>query len=74
VLALAPEHADAHFLLGMVAASTRRFGEARTAIERALTLDAARPDYHAQHARCLALLKHDDEARAAADRAELLAR
>ena len=73
MLALAPEHADAHFLLGMVAASTRRFGEARTAIERALTLDAARPDYHAQHARCLALLKHDDEARAAADRAELLA-
>jgi len=57
----------------MVAASARRYGEACTAIERALTLDAARPDYYAQHARCLALLKHDDAARVAAERAELLA-
>jgi tetratricopeptide (TPR) repeat protein len=69
VLALAPQHADAHFLLGMVAAGARRYGEACTAIERALLYDAGRPDYHAQHARCLALLKREDEARAAAERA-----
>ncbi|MEO8464249.1 MAG: sulfotransferase [Gammaproteobacteria bacterium] len=73
VLAVAPEHADAHFLLGMVAASARRYGEACTAIERALILDATRSDYHAQHARCLASLKHDGEARAAAEHAESLA-
>jgi Flp pilus assembly protein TadD len=73
VLARAPDHADAHFLLGMVAVAARRYAEACTAIERALTYDAARPDYHAQHARCLALLKRDDEARAAAERAEVLA-
>ena len=73
MLALAPEHADAHFLLGMVAASARRYGEACAAIEHALTIDESRSDYHAQHARCLALLKQDDEARAAAERAESLA-
>ena len=34
--------------------------------------DSTRPDYHAQHARCLALLKRDVEAGAAAERAEAL--
>jgi tetratricopeptide (TPR) repeat protein len=70
VLARAPQHADAHFLLGMAAVAARRYGDACTAIARALELDATRPDYHAQHARCLALLKRDGEARAAALRAE----
>lgn len=57
----------------MVAAGAGRFGDACNAIERALHYDAARPDYHAQHARCLALLKREGEARTAAERAEELA-
>jgi tetratricopeptide (TPR) repeat protein len=73
VLARAPQHADAHFLLGMVAVASRRYGEACDAIGRAAQLDAGRADYHAQHARCLVLLKRDEQARGAADRAEALA-
>jgi len=57
----------------MVAVAVRRYADACTAIERALIYDATRPDYHAQYARCLALLRRDDEARAAAERAESLA-
>ena len=56
----------------MVAAAGRRYTEACTAIERGLSYDATRPDYHAQYARCLALLNRNDEARAAAGRAEAL--
>lgn len=57
----------------MVAAGAGRYADACAAIERALRLDATRPDYHAQHARCLALRKREGEARAAAERAEALA-
>ena len=57
----------------MVAAAARRYGEACTAIERALAHDATRSDYHVQHARCLALLQRDSEARLAAERADALA-
>jgi tetratricopeptide (TPR) repeat protein len=73
VLARAPQHADAHFLLGMVAAGRNRYGEACGHIARALAADASRAEYHAQHARCLALLKREAEARAAVERAEALA-
>src|SRR5690242_8292860 len=54
----------------MVAVAARRYGEACSAIERALTYDTTRADYYAQHARCLTLLRRDDEARAAAERAD----
>jgi tetratricopeptide (TPR) repeat protein len=70
VLAREPRHADAHFLMGMVAVAARRHTDACAAIERALALDASRPDYYAQYARCLTLLKRDDEARAAAEKAQ----
>jgi tetratricopeptide (TPR) repeat protein len=73
VLARVPRHADAHFLLGMAAAGARRYGEACASIERALAVESGRADYHAQHARCLSLLKRDAEARAAAERADALA-
>ena len=56
----------------MVAVAARRYGEACTAIELALAHDATRPDYHVQHARCLALLQRDSEARVAAERADAL--
>lgn len=57
----------------MVAAGAKRYGDACGAIEQALAADANRAEYHAQHARCLALLKREAEARAAAERAEALA-
>ena len=54
----------------MVAAGSNRYGEAVSHIERALAGDASRAEYHAQHARCLALLKREAAARAAVERAE----
>jgi tetratricopeptide (TPR) repeat protein len=56
----------------MVAAAQGRFAEAIAAIERALTAAPARADYHAHYARCLALMKSEPAARAAAERAEAL--
>ena len=69
MLALEPAHADAHFLLGMVAASAQQYGQACDLIARALGYDDTRAEYHAHHARCLALLKREPEARAAVERA-----
>lgn len=65
-------HADAHFLLAMVAAATRNFGKARELIGRAIALDPGRADYHAQLARCCALLNREPEARGAAEQAVAL--
>jgi tetratricopeptide (TPR) repeat protein len=56
----------------MVAVGQRRFGAALDAIDRAVVAAPERAEYHAQRARCLALLKRESEARAAAERAELL--
>lgn len=67
---LAPRHADGHFLLGAVAAAVNRVGDAAKLIARAIELSPAPPgEYHAQLARCLALLNREQEARAAAERA-----
>ncbi len=65
-----PRHADAHFLLGAAAAAANRVGEAAKLIARAIELAPAPPaEYHAQLARCLALLRREPEALAAAERA-----
>jgi tetratricopeptide (TPR) repeat protein len=56
----------------MVAAAQGRFADALAAIERALAAAPARADYHAHHARCLALLRREPAARAAVERAETL--
>jgi tetratricopeptide (TPR) repeat protein len=69
VLADDPEHADAHFLLGMVTVAGNRFAEAIGLLERAIALDDQRPEYHAQLGRCLVTLKRVNEARDVADRA-----
>jgi tetratricopeptide (TPR) repeat protein len=53
----------------MIAATQRRMGAALEFIEKATALAPSRADYVAQQARCLALLHHDEQARAAADRA-----
>lgn len=73
MLARDPRHGDARFLLGMAAAAEHRYGEAADEIARAIDADPARAEYFAQHARCLALLKRETEARAAAERAHALA-
>jgi tetratricopeptide (TPR) repeat protein len=72
LLALDANHADAYFLLGMIAAAANNMGKARELIDRAIALDATRAEYFAQLARCLALLKLEPEARSAAHRAEEL--
>jgi tetratricopeptide (TPR) repeat protein len=69
LLAQDPAHADARFLLGMVAAGAGRFREACRLIEEALALVPDRAEYHAQLARCYALLGEQAQAAAAAERA-----
>ena len=56
VLELEPGHADAYFLLAMIAASAANFAKACELIERALELGAARAEYLIQLARCSAML------------------
>lgn len=69
VLELDAGHADAYFLLAMIAASAANFAKACELIERALQLGATRAEYLIQLARCLAMLNRDGAARAAAERA-----
>jgi tetratricopeptide (TPR) repeat protein len=69
VLADDPNHADAHFLLGMITVAGQRYKEAIGLLERAIVLDDQRAEYHAQLGRCLVTLKRVNEARNAADRA-----
>lgn len=69
ILRVEPRHADAHFLLGVAAAGVGRYAAAAEAIGRAAALAPQRADYHAQHARCLAMLGRDGDALAAADAA-----
>ncbi|HEX5047243.1 MAG TPA: sulfotransferase [Gammaproteobacteria bacterium] len=71
-LARDSRHADARFLLGMTAAAEQRYAEAADEIARAIDADSTKAEYFAQHARCLALLKRETEARSAAERAQAL--
>ena len=67
-----PAHADAHFLIGMIAAQKRRFDKALEFVDRAIALDGGRAEYHAHRGRCLAMLRQTDRALAAAERAMTL--
>ncbi|MBN1238721.1 MAG: sulfotransferase [Gammaproteobacteria bacterium] len=83
ILRRAPDHADAHFLLGVATAGRGRVADGLRAIERAIELAPVGAgqagvrgeppprlaEYQAQRARCLAMLKRDAEASAAADEA-----
>src|SRR5262245_50258259 len=69
ILATAPEHADALFLLGIIAADHRNFAKAAEIFERAIELDGNRPRYHAQLARCLLASSHARRALEVAERA-----
>lgn len=61
--------AEAHFLLGMVAAGSGRFANALEFIDAAIRLDGSCAAYHAHRGRCLVALQRVGEAAAAAGRA-----
>lgn len=69
ILQAVPDHADAMFLLGMIAAEHENFRKAAQVIERAIALDASRAEYHAQLGRCFIALNQPREAMQAALRA-----
>jgi tetratricopeptide (TPR) repeat protein len=64
-----PMHADAMFMLGMIAVEHGSFAKAVEVIGRAIALDPARAEYHAQLGRCLIVLLRPAEAVMAAERA-----
>ncbi len=64
-----PHHADAHFLLGMIATEVGRIGNGLEFIDKAIEFDPGCAEYHAHRGRCLALLKRDSDALAAAETA-----
>ncbi len=64
-----PAHADAYFLLGMIVLAAGSAGKAAALVERATALDPRRAEYHAQLARCRALLREEGQAARAAERA-----
>jgi tetratricopeptide (TPR) repeat protein len=70
ILAVEPAHAEAWFLLGMVAAEHGNFTKALELIDRALAAAPDSAEYHAQRARCLISLHRPREAFEAARRAE----
>ncbi|MBC7984043.1 MAG: sulfotransferase [Candidatus Obscuribacterales bacterium] len=69
ILRQSPRHADATFLLGMIAAEHSNFGKAAELIERAIALDSRQPEYYAQLGRCRIALHQPREAMQAAARA-----
>lgn len=70
ILSADPRHADALFLLGMLAAEHGNFAKALELVERALAVTPDSPEYHAQRGRCLIALHRPREAFEAALRAE----
>jgi len=68
-LAAQPDHADALFLLGIIAAEHRNFGKAVDVIDRALALAPHKAEYWAQRGRCLLALQRPREAFEAAQKA-----
>lgn len=73
ILSANPEHGDALFLLGVIAAEHGNFGKSLEIIDRALAIAPGRADYHAQRGRCLLPLQRPREAFEAAQRALALA-
>jgi tetratricopeptide (TPR) repeat protein len=69
ILAADPQHADALFLLGVIAAEHQNYRKAVEVIDRALTLAPERPEYLAQRGRCLIALHRPREAFEAAQQA-----
>lgn len=61
-LAAEPDHADAFFLLGMIAAEHGNFGKALELVDRAIARSIPSPEYLAQRGRCLIALQRPREA------------
>jgi tetratricopeptide (TPR) repeat protein len=68
-LAAQPEHADALFLLGVIAAEHRNYGKAVEIIDRAIAIVPDKAEYLAQRGRCLVALQRPREAFEAAKKA-----
>jgi len=64
-----PNYADAFFVLALIAADHDNFAKAADVLERGIRLDASKPRYHAQLARCRIALNDDVGARSAGERA-----
>ena len=73
ILAAEPGHADALFLLGMIAAEHHNYGKALDVIDRAIGLAPGKAEYLAQRGRCLIALHRPREAFEAATKALALA-
>ncbi len=69
ILVAQPDHADALFLLGMLAAAHHNYGKALEVIDRALALAPRKAEYLAHRGRCLIALQRPREAFEAARRA-----
>ena len=72
-LAAEPRHADALFLLGMIAAEHRNHRKALEVIDRAVAIEPRKPEYLAHRGRCLLALQRPREAFEAASAALQLA-
>lgn len=68
-LAAEPNHADALFLLGVIAAEHRNYGKALEVIDRAIAIAPGKAEYLAQRGRCLVALHRPREAFEAAKKA-----
>ncbi|MGD8810312.1 MAG: sulfotransferase [Gammaproteobacteria bacterium] len=69
ILALEPGHADAHFLMGMIAFAHNHFGKALALIDRAVAREPLNAEYLARRGQCLAMMKRHGEALESAERA-----
>ena len=69
ILQARPDHPDAVFLLGIIAASDERYSDAVQLIQQAITLEDRLAEYHAHLGRCFATLKRYAAAAKAAERA-----
>jgi tetratricopeptide (TPR) repeat protein len=72
-LAAEPRHADALFLLGMIAAEHRNYAKALEVIDRAIGIEPRKAEYLAHRGRCLSALERPREAFEAAASALALA-
>ena len=73
VLSAEPAHADALFLLGMIAAEHGNHGKALELIDRAIAIEPRKTEYLAHRGRCLIALQRPREAFEAATEALALA-
>jgi len=69
ILELEPGHADAHFLMGMIAFAHNHLGKALALIDRAVAREPLNAEYLARRGQCLAMMKRHKEALDSAERA-----